>query len=104
MHRMHVLMMGMVALLFASGVSDVSSATIEATADAASENPLYRPEDPTTLRLALIGGGTLAVYFACRRTVRARPATTMPVDVDLAADATLPKPGEPAEERSRGAA
>jgi hypothetical protein len=49
-------------------------ATHEATAEAV--NPQFRPEDPTTLTLALIGAATLAVYLAIRRTARDRGIRT----------------------------
>ena len=45
---------------FVGGATDVDTAV-------AIDSPLYKPEDPSTMTLALIGAGTLAVYFASRR-------------------------------------
>lgn len=38
--------------------------------DASAVGPPLRPEDPTTMTLALIGAGTVAVYFTVRRPAR----------------------------------
>ena len=37
-----------------------------------SGNPIVTPQDPSTLTLALIGAGTLAVYLTMSRKVRGR--------------------------------
>jgi hypothetical protein len=81
--------------------------TGEATAEAISTR--LRPEDPSTLTLALIGAATLAVYLAARRGARDRTALRIealkasaaqaPVTVGIEAAAT-----KDAEQPSRGAA
>jgi hypothetical protein len=41
-------------------------------------NALITPQDPSTLTLALIGAGTLGLYFAISRRARRRRAESLP--------------------------
>jgi hypothetical protein len=107
MHRMLISLIACVALLLFSGLPEAGASDgVEATT--AREFSLNRPEDPTTMTLALIGAGTLAVYFACRRTARAgRPVALEPAPRTLVvavSQAAVPSTAEASEEPSRGAA
>jgi hypothetical protein len=96
------------ALLLSGGVNHFASEGAEVDTAAAVESPLYKPEDPSTMTLALIGAGTLAVYFASRRAIRTRRTVTLgeidrPHYEAVAGAAVLPS-AESAKEPSRGAA
>jgi hypothetical protein len=96
-----------VALLLFGGTSNAGAAQ-GANSAVASGYSLYRPEDPSTLALALIGAGTLAVYLACRRTDRvSRPVVPRAAPSALAgsrSQVAIPTTVEVAEAPSRGAA
>ncbi len=96
------------ALSLSEGVNHFASAAVEVDTAVSVESPLYKPEDPSTMTLALIGAGTLAVYFASRRAIRTRRTVTLgetgrPHFEVVAGAAGLPM-AETAEEPSRGAA
>jgi hypothetical protein len=61
----------LVAALFWNGMPLLSSG--QSVADTSGDS-LLRPEDPSTLTLALIGAGTVAVYLATRRAARSNAA------------------------------
>jgi hypothetical protein len=81
--------------------------TGEATAEAVTSH--LRPEDPTTLTLALIGAATLAVYFTVRREARDRGSVlSEPIGAGIVlsevAAASHVAADTAAEQPSRGAA
>ena len=96
------------ALLLSEGASHFASAAAEVDTAAAVESPLYKPEDPSTMTLALIGAGTLAVYFASRRAIRTRRTVTLGETgrphFETVSGAAAMSSAESAEEPSRGAA
>jgi hypothetical protein len=71
------------------------------------DSPVYKPEDPSTLTLAMIGLGTLVVYFATRRSNSSRRLTlsgeARPIKKPFD-DATDSQATGPDERPSRGAA
>ena len=99
----------MMALLLSEGVNHFASGATDVDTAVAVENPLYKPEDPSTMTLALIGAGTLAVYFASRRAIRTRRTVTAQRNWSRRTLNRWPKqpgcpPAEAAEKPSRGAA
>ena len=98
---MTALMLSEGASYLAGGVSDVDTVVV-------GENRPYKPEDPSTLTLAMIGAGTLALYFGSRRSIRVRRSTAVEDSggphFDLVPGAAIQSLGETVEETSRGAA
>ena len=105
---MLISLIAMTALLLAEGLSYFAGGTADVEVVSAVENPLHKPEDPSTLTLALIGAGTLAVYFASRRTARARRSAALENSAgphfDLLPGTAVEPVGETVAETSRGAA
>jgi hypothetical protein len=88
---------------FISGSLEWQSAGANPKADAV---PTITPQDPSSLMLALIGGGTLVVYLAVSRTVRRRRPPTLIMRrrlSDSSTDATPTTAPDP-RRKSRGAA
>ena len=96
------------ALVLSEGVNHFASEGAEVDTAVAIDSPLYKPEDPSTMTLALIGAGTLAVYFASRRAIRTRRTVTLGETgrphFEAVAGAAVMSTVESAEEPSRGAA
>jgi hypothetical protein len=96
-----------VVFLSNAGQLFVSSAGEEPVA---AENPAFRPEDPSTLTLALIGIGTLAVYITVRRGWRARSqaiptvASTLEPAFEIASAERVEPIRTEVDQPSRGAA
>jgi hypothetical protein len=91
------------AVLLSNGLPVLSSS--DAASDAA--GALLRPEDPSTMTLALIGAGTVAVYLASRRRVRRRAVS--PLQAQLSSEmspkiTTATPASDQSEQPSRGAA
>jgi hypothetical protein len=93
----------LVAVLFSNGMPLLTAK--ETASEAVS--PLLRPEDPSTLTLALIGAGTMAIYLAVRRAPRSRIAVFRKVEVPtgsaIEVPTKTPASAQP-EQPSRGAA
>jgi hypothetical protein len=105
---MLISLIAMTALMLAEGVSHFAGGVSDVGAVVVAENRPYKPEDPSTLTLAVIGAGTLALYFGSRRRVRARRSTAVGDSggphFDLAPGAAVQPVGKTAEQPSRGAA
>jgi hypothetical protein len=69
---MLISLFALTALWALPALSHLTDAASNAATASPIEYALHRPEDPSTLTLALIGAATLAVYFGSRRAVRAR--------------------------------
>jgi hypothetical protein len=65
----------MMALLVSGGYNHLAGDAAAVDITIIDDNP-YKPEDPSTLTLALIGAGTLAVYLLSRRAMRTRDVST----------------------------
>jgi len=105
---MLISLIALVAVLLSGGIQFMSAGKGDAATSA--KNPLITPEDPSTLTLALIAAGTLAVYFVARRGLRSRGQSTPARDftghlsapsIDVAESQTV---CSDAERPSRGAA
>jgi hypothetical protein len=105
---MFISLIAMTALMLAEGVSHLAGGESSFDTVVVAENRPYKPEDPSTLTLAMIGAGTLALYFGSRRRVRALRSTAVEDSsgphFDLVPGAAVQSVLEPAEEPSRGAA
>jgi hypothetical protein len=105
---MLISLIAMTALLLAEGLSPFAGGTTDVEVVSAVENPLHKPEDPSTMTLAVIGAGTLAVYFGSRRTARARRPIPLSDSsrphFDMRPGTAVQPVRETVEEPSRGAA
>jgi hypothetical protein len=76
---MLISLIALVAVLLSSGIQFLSAGKADAATSA--KNPLITPEDPSTLTLALIAAGTLAVYVVARHGLRRRGRSTAARDL-----------------------
>jgi hypothetical protein len=84
-------------LLMAALLSWLSS--IMSQAAATFGKPPITPQDPSTVSLALIGAGTLGVYFAISRRAWRRRETSRSIEISTTAETNMAE-----EVPSRGAA
>ena len=66
--------------------------------------PVITPQDPSSLTLALIGGGMLAVYFAASRTIRYRRPLRRMARLSTGSPPSVGEHATAAEHPTRGAA
>lgn len=104
---MLITLIALAAVLLSNAVQALIA--VAGSYDASEVSPSLRPEDPTTLTLALIGGGTVAVYLTVRRQARKPLALEMAgtdssIRQQLADVAADDGSGIPDVQPSRGAA
>ena len=76
---MLISLIALAAVLLSGGIQFLPIG--KAGAATSAKTPLITPEDPSTLTLALIAAGTLAVYFVARRNLRSRGRSIAARDV-----------------------
>jgi hypothetical protein len=100
-------LLALTAALEPTETSNLAQVTADGVIVTPGEYSLYRPQDPSTLTLALIGAATLAVYFGSRRAVRTRRPASIAVTQAAQPESVAAidvQTGHAGDEPSRGAA